>query len=87
MARACRRLAPRCALIVIVAVNPLVMATVGKGPLPIRTGDVVRIPPNVHHWHGAAAETAMSHVAIAESVDGSSVTWLEQVSDDAYRGQ
>lgn len=53
----------------------------------LRTGDVVRIPPNVRHWHGASAESAMSHIAIAESVDGSSVTWMELVPNHAYLGQ
>ena len=52
----------------------------------IRIGDVVRIPPNVRHWHGASADEAMSHIAIAESIDGSSVTWMELVPDEAYLG-
>lgn len=52
----------------------------------IRTGDVVRIPPDVRHWHGASAAESMSHIAIAESVDGSSVTWMELVPDAVYRG-
>ena len=52
----------------------------------LRTGDVVRIPPNVRHWHGATAEQAMSHVAIAESVDGSSVDWQELVPEQTYLG-
>jgi quercetin dioxygenase-like cupin family protein len=36
-------------------------------------------PPGVRHWHGATATTPMSHVAIAESLDGKSVDWMEQV--------
>ncbi|MEZ4321817.1 MAG: carboxymuconolactone decarboxylase family protein [Myxococcota bacterium] len=59
----------------------------GKARHTLRTGDVVRIPPNVRHWHGASAESAMSHIAIAESVDGSSVTWMELVPNNAYLGQ
>jgi len=54
---------------------------------PISPGDVVWIPPGVKHWHGATAEVAMSHIAIAEAVDGSPVTWLEQVSDTQYAGE
>lgn len=50
----------------------------------IRAGDGVWIPPGVKHWHGAAPTTGMSHVAIAESLDGSAVTWMEQVSDPQY---
>ncbi|WP_411841376.1 (R)-mandelonitrile lyase [Serratia rhizosphaerae] len=48
-------------------------------------GDIVLIPQGVKHWHGATADTAMTHIAIAESLDGSPVTWLEQVSDEQYR--
>lgn len=51
----------------------------------VRPGDVVWFPPGVKHWHGAAPETAMSHVAIQESKDGSPVDWLEKVSDEQYR--
>ena len=52
----------------------------------IRPGDVVWFPPGEKHWHGATDRTAMTHVAIAESQDGSSVTWLEKVTDTQYRG-
>jgi quercetin dioxygenase-like cupin family protein len=51
----------------------------------IRPGDVVWIPPGVKHWHGAAATTGMTHVAIAEALDGKTVEWMEHVSDEQYR--
>ncbi|TIN49719.1 MAG: cupin domain-containing protein [Mesorhizobium sp.] len=51
----------------------------------IRPGDVVWIPPGVKHWHGASATTAMTHLAIQESLDGKPVEWLEKVSDEDYR--
>lgn len=51
----------------------------------IRPGDVVWIPPGVKHWHGAAPTTAMAHIAIAESLDGKAVDWLEKVSDEQYK--
>lgn len=55
------------------------------GPLEtIRPGDVVWIPAGVKHWHGAAAGTAMSHIAIQEALDGKAVDWHEHVSDDQY---
>lgn len=55
------------------------------GPVrEIRPGDVVWIPAGVKHWHGAAPETAMSHIAIAEAQEGKVVDWLEQVSDEQY---
>jgi quercetin dioxygenase-like cupin family protein len=50
----------------------------------IRPGDIVRIPPNVKHWHGATPSTAMTHIAIQEALGGSPVTWMEQVSDEQY---
>jgi quercetin dioxygenase-like cupin family protein len=59
----------------------------GKPAQQIRPGDIVWIAPGVKHWHGAGARTAMTHIAIAEAVDGSPVTWLEQVSDVQYRGE
>jgi quercetin dioxygenase-like cupin family protein len=50
----------------------------------IRPGDVVWIPPNVKHWHGAAPTTAMTHFAIQEQLDGKVVDWMEKVSDEQY---
>lgn len=55
------------------------------GPVEeIRPGDVVRIAPNVKHWHGAAPTTAMAHVAIVEYLNGRSTDWMEKVSDTQY---
>jgi 4-carboxymuconolactone decarboxylase len=48
----------------------------------VQAGDVVWIPPGARHWHGASADQAMSHFAVAESVDGSAVVWMEPVSDE-----
>ena len=57
------------------------------GPVEeIAQGDVVTFPAGEKHWHGAAPDTAMSHIAVQESVDGSPVTWLEPVSDGDYDG-
>ena len=50
----------------------------------IREGDIVVIPPNVRHWHGATASSRMSHVAITESLNDSAVTWFEHVRDADY---
>ena len=52
------------------------------GPVEeLRPGDVVRIPPGVKHWHGAAPLAAMTHIAIQEQSQGKTVEWLEKVSD------
>jgi len=53
----------------------------------IQPGDVIWIPPNVKHWHGATTTNRMSHIAITNMVDASNVDWLEQVSDVDYAGQ
>ena len=50
----------------------------------IRPGDVVWIPPNEKHWHGATATTAMTHIAIQEKLNGKPVEWLEKVTDEQY---
>lgn len=58
------------------------------GPVQIiRQGDVVLCPPNVKHWHGAAPDTTMTHLAIGERLDGKSVTWMEQASDEQYNAR
>ncbi|MEW5736363.1 MAG: cupin domain-containing protein [Thermodesulfobacteriota bacterium] len=55
------------------------------GPLEeIRPGDVVWIPPFEKHWHGATANTAMSHIFIIERLEGENIEWMEQVSDEQY---
>jgi 4-carboxymuconolactone decarboxylase len=51
----------------------------------IRQGDVVSIPPGVKHWHGATANTSVTHIAIQESLNGNTVEWMERVSDEQYR--
>ncbi|HCT8909759.1 TPA: cupin domain-containing protein [Enterobacter hormaechei] len=56
----------------------------GKAAEPLNQGDIAWIPPGVKHWHGASAQTAMTHIAIAEAVDGSPVAWLEKVTDEQY---
>jgi 4-carboxymuconolactone decarboxylase len=51
----------------------------------IRQGDVVWTPPGQKHWHGAAPNSSMTHIAITEELDGKRVDWMEKVSDDEYR--
>lgn len=56
------------------------------GPVEeIRAGDVIWCPPGVKHWHGAAPTTAVTHIAIAEKLDGNTISWMEKVSDEEYR--
>jgi quercetin dioxygenase-like cupin family protein len=68
----------------------IVTAGVGRvqhwgGPIQeVRPGDIVWIPPGVKHWHGASPTVAMSHIAFSEALDGKTVEWMEQVSDEQY---
>ena len=50
----------------------------------MNVGDIVWIPEGVKHWHGATPENAMTHIAIAESLNGSPVEWMEKVTDAQY---
>jgi 4-carboxymuconolactone decarboxylase len=57
------------------------------GPIEeIQTGDVVRIPADQKHWHGASPHASMTHLAITEPRGGTSVQWMEKVSDEQYSG-
>ena len=58
----------------------------GKPTQEMKPGDTVWIAPGLKHWHGAARDSAMTHVAVAEAQDGETVTWLEPVSDADYHG-
>ncbi|UVO50759.1 carboxymuconolactone decarboxylase family protein [Sphingomonas sp. SUN019] len=71
----------------------LLVVTAGEGRVQvkggrvqvIRAGDTVWTGPGIKHWHGAAPGQAMTHIAVSEAVNGASVTWMEPVSDAAYR--
>lgn len=58
------------------------------GPVEqVRPGDIVWFEPLERHWHGASDRVAMSHLAVAEALDGVSVVWEEPVSDSVYQGE
>ena len=58
--------------------------TAGEKAVEIRAGDTIWIPPGERHWHGAAPDTAMCHVAFQEALDGTHIEWKEPVSDADY---
>jgi predicted dinucleotide-binding enzyme len=60
-------------------------ATAGGPKEETHPGDIVWFAPGEKHWHGGTATTAMSHIAIAEALEGKSVDWMEHVSDQQYR--
>jgi quercetin dioxygenase-like cupin family protein len=57
----------------------------GRKAQMIREGDVVKILPGVKHWHGAAPDSWMSHIAISTNVQRGEAAWLEPVTDEEYR--
>ena len=56
----------------------------GKDAVVLTPGTVIEIPPNIKHWHGAASDSWMSHLAFEIPGDNPSNEWLEPVSDEAY---
>lgn len=59
----------------------------GQPVQEIRPGDVVWCPPGAKHWHGAAPTTAMTQLAITGTENGTSVNWMEKVSDAQYNSR
>ena len=57
----------------------------GKEVQIIKKGDVVRIPLNVEHWHGAAPDKWMTHISVETNLPNTQTTWLEPVSDEDYK--
>ncbi len=57
----------------------------GKAARRLIPGDVVEVPPDVEHWHGAAPDSWFSHLAVECNPDTNKTTWLEAVSDADYR--
>ena len=57
----------------------------GREAVPMTPGTVVNIPANVKHWHGAAADSWFSHLAVEVGGENCSNEWLEPVSEDEYK--
>ena len=56
----------------------------GQPARALRPGDVVEIPPEVKHWHGAAADSWFAHLAVEVPSEGGASEWLEPVGDEHY---
>ena len=56
----------------------------GKPAQELHAGDVVNIPPETKHWHGAAKDSWFAHVAVEVPSEGGSNEWLAPVSDAEY---
>lgn len=57
----------------------------GKAARKLESGDVVNIPPDVRHWHGAAPDSWFSHLAMTVNPQTEGTTWLEPVTEEEYR--
>ncbi len=56
----------------------------GKEPRELHPGDVVTIPANVKHWHGAAKDSWFSHIAVECLGESTKTEWCEAVSEEEY---
>ena len=56
----------------------------GKDAQQLLPGEVVVIPAGVKHWHGAAADSWFSHLAVEVTGEDTSNEWLEAVTDEEY---
>ncbi|WP_421404896.1 (R)-mandelonitrile lyase [Agrobacterium fabrum] len=69
----------------LIVVSGLGRAQREGGPVEeIRPGDIIWFAPGEKHWHGAAPNIAMTHIALQEVKDGKVVDWMEHVTDDQY---
>lgn len=66
------------------AETPQTIEIIRKGAHVATKGSAQYFIPHVKHWHGASPTTAMTHLAIQEALDGNTVDWMEQVSDEQY---
>lgn len=56
----------------------------GRPAQALKKGDVVNIPENIEHWHGASANSRFTHIALTNYKGEENVTWLQPVSGDEY---
>ena len=56
----------------------------GKPARLLKAGDVVEIPPDTKHWHGAAADSWFVHLGVTANPQKGDAQWMEEVSDEHY---
>ena len=56
----------------------------GEAVRPLAKGDVVIIPSAIEHWHGAAKDISLTHIAITNNTQEGTVKWLNPVTDEEY---
>jgi quercetin dioxygenase-like cupin family protein len=57
----------------------------GKPVQILHAGDVVKISPDIVHWHGASPDNAFTHIAVNSNTQKGIVHWLDKVTDEEYR--
>ncbi|GBU24414.1 hypothetical protein R83H12_01044 [Fibrobacteria bacterium R8-3-H12] len=57
----------------------------GKQARSLQKGDVVTIPPNVEHWHGASSNSEFTHIGISPNTQKGNAVWLSPVTDEEYQ--
>lgn len=57
----------------------------GKEIQSLKPGDVVKIYPDIVHWHGAAPNSKFAHISIETNIPNNETTWLEPVNDEEYK--
>ena len=73
----------------------VLLVTAGEGRHQIRgkeieilkPGDIVKVDPNVEHWHGAAPDSWFSHIALTPNADNNKAVWLNPVTDEEYNSK
>lgn len=56
----------------------------GKPAKQLQKGDVIQIPMNIKHWHGAARDSWFTHISITTNIEKGDTEWLEPVSKEDY---
>jgi quercetin dioxygenase-like cupin family protein len=56
----------------------------GKAAQRLRKGDVVQIPPDMEHWHGAAPNSGLTHIGISANAKKGAATWFGPVTNEEY---
>lgn len=57
----------------------------GKEIQILHKGDIVKIAPNVKHWHGASPNSDFIHISVETNIPNNQTDWLEPVSDEEYK--
>lgn len=56
----------------------------GRSAQLIKKGDIIKIPPETEHWHGAASNGSLTHIAINPNIKKGKVVWIAEVTDEEY---